>query len=46
MHTQANEIAIENSKTGKLTAMVTILKVIGDIINNSRSANPGKSLTA
>ncbi len=46
MHIQANEIAIENSKTGKLTAVVTILKVFGDIINNSRSANQGKSLTA
>ena len=27
---RANEIAIENSKTGKVTAVVAILKVFGD----------------
>ncbi len=37
----ANEIAIENSKTGKVTAIVAILKVFGDNTCNSRSANPG-----
>ncbi len=28
---RANEIAIENSKTGKVTAVVAILKVFGDL---------------
>jgi len=41
---RANEIAIENSKTGKVTAVVAILKVFGDNTCNSRSANPGKLL--
>ncbi len=41
---RANEIAIENSKTGKVTAVVTILKVFGDNTRNSRNANPGKLL--
>jgi hypothetical protein len=36
--------AIENSKTGKVTAVVAILKVFGDKICNSRNANPGKLL--
>ena len=41
---RANEIAIENSKTGKVTAVVAILKVFGDIIHNSRNANLEKLL--
>jgi hypothetical protein len=41
---RANEIAIENSKTGKVTAVVAILTVFGDNVRNSRSANPGKLL--
>jgi len=41
---RANEIAIENSKTGKVTAVVAILKVFGDNTCNSRDANPGKLL--
>jgi hypothetical protein len=41
---KANKIAIENSKTGKVTAVVAILKVFGDKINDSRSAIPGKLL--
>jgi hypothetical protein len=41
---RANEIAIENSKTGKVTAVMAILKVFGDNTRNSRSANPGKLL--
>ena len=41
---RANEIAIENSKTGKVTAVVAILKVFGDKIGNSRNANPEKLL--
>ena len=41
---RANEIAIENSKTGKVTAVVTMLKVFGDKIYNSRNANPKKLL--
>jgi hypothetical protein len=41
---RANEIAIENSKTGEVTAVVAILKVFGDKIGNSRKANPGKLL--
>ncbi len=41
---RANEIAIENSKTGKVTAVVAILKVFGDYIRNSRDDNPGKLL--
>jgi hypothetical protein len=39
---RANEIAIENSKTGEVTAVVAILKVFGDKFNNSRNANPEK----
>jgi hypothetical protein len=35
---KANEIAIENSKTGKVTAVIAILKVFGDKISNSRNA--------
>jgi hypothetical protein len=42
---KANEIAIETSKTGKVTAVVAILKGFGDKFNNSRNANPGKSLS-
>jgi hypothetical protein len=41
---KANEIAIENSKTGKVTAVVAILKVFGDKFTNSRNANPEKLL--
>jgi hypothetical protein len=37
---RANEIAIENPETGKVTAVVTMLKVFGDKIKNSRNANP------
>ncbi len=40
---RANKIAIENSKTGKVTAVVAILKVFGDK-SNSRNSNPRKSL--
>ncbi len=40
---RANEIAIENSKTGKVTAVVAILKVFGDK-RNSRNSNPRKLL--
>jgi len=41
---RAYEIAIENSETGKVTAVVAILKVFGDNSRNSRSANPGELL--
>jgi hypothetical protein len=41
---RANEIAIENTETGKVTAVVTMLKVFGDEINNSRNTNPKKLL--
>ena len=41
---RANKIAIENSETGKVTAVVAILKVFGDNTRNSRNANPGKLL--
>jgi hypothetical protein len=41
---RANEITIENSKTGKVTAVVARLKVFGDKINNSRNTNPKKLL--
>jgi hypothetical protein len=34
---RANEIAIENSKTGKVTAVVTILMVFGDKSNSRNS---------
>ena len=34
---RANEIAIENSKTGKVTAVVAILKVFGDKFCRTRS---------
>ncbi len=40
---RANEIAIKNSKTGKVTAVVAILKVFGDK-SNSRNSNPRKLL--
>jgi hypothetical protein len=40
---RANKIAIENSKTGKVTAVVALLKVFGDK-SNSRNSNPGKLL--
>jgi hypothetical protein len=33
---RAIEIAIENPETGKVTAVVTMLKVFGDKINNSQ----------
>ena len=36
---------IENSTTGKVTAVVAILQVFGDTLNNSRNANPGKTLS-
>ncbi len=38
---RANKIAIENSKPGKVTAVVAILKVFGDK-SNSRNSNPRK----
>ena len=41
---RANEIAIENPETGKVTAVVTMLQVFGHKINNSRNANPKKLL--
>ena len=41
---RANEIAIENSKTGKVTAVVVILKVFGENICNSRNVDPRKLL--
>jgi hypothetical protein len=41
---KADKITIENSKTGKVTAIVAILKVFGDKINNSQNANPKKLL--
>jgi hypothetical protein len=34
---RANEIAIENSKMGKVTAVVAILKVLGDKSNSRNS---------
>ncbi len=41
---RANEIAIENSKTGKVTAVVAILKVFGGNFRNSHDDNPEKLL--
>ena len=41
---RANEIAIENSKTGKVSTVVAILKVFGDKFTNSLSANLEKLL--
>ncbi len=35
---------LKKSKTGKVTAVVAILKVFGDKIDNSRNVNPGKLL--
>ncbi len=40
---RANEIAIENSRTGKVTAVVAILKGFGDK-SISRNSNPRKLL--
>jgi hypothetical protein len=39
---RANEIAIENSETVKVTAVMAILQVFGDNTHNSWNANPGK----
>jgi hypothetical protein len=36
---RTNEIAIENSKTGKVTAVVQVIYLSKDKICNSRSAN-------
>ncbi len=41
---RANEIAIENSKTGKVTAVVVILKIFEENNNNSRNVKPKKLL--
>jgi len=41
---RANEIAIENLKTGKVTAVVEILEVFGENIRKPQNANPGKLL--
>jgi hypothetical protein len=41
---RANEITIENSETGKVTAVVAILKVFGGNTRNSRNTNPKKLL--
>ena len=41
---RANEIAIKNPEKGKVTAVVTMLKVFGDKIDNSRNATPKKLL--
>ena len=42
--TKANEMAIENSKTGKVTAAATIMRVCGGKSSNSRNAILGKML--
>ena len=42
---KANKIAIETSKTGKVTAVDAILKVFGVTPNNSRNSKPGKPLS-
>jgi hypothetical protein len=41
---RANEIAIENSKTGKVTAVVAVLYLYRDKQCNSRSANQKPTL--
>jgi hypothetical protein len=41
--TKANKKLIENSKTGKVTAVVAIMKIFDKNIVNSRNANSGKS---
>ncbi len=41
---RAKEITIENSETGKVTAVGAILKVLGGNTRNSRNASPGKLL--
>jgi hypothetical protein len=46
---RANKIAIENSKTGKVTAVVAILKVFGDESNSRNSKlliKPNKQLNS
>ncbi len=40
---QADEKSIENSKTGKVTAVAAIMKIFDKNIGNSRNSNPGKS---
>jgi hypothetical protein len=42
--TRDNKIAIENSKTGKVTAVVAIMSIFGKKHGNSQSANLQKLL--
>jgi len=44
MHLKLTKSQLKPKKTGKVTAVVAILKVFGDKPNNSRNANPEKSL--
>ncbi len=39
---KANEKSIENAKTGKVTAVVTIMKVFSKNFSNSQNASSGK----
>ena len=41
---KADEKTIKNSKTGKVTAVVAIMKVFGSKIVNSRNTSYGKAL--
>jgi hypothetical protein len=41
---KAKQKATENSKTGKVTAVVAVMKIFGNKIVNSRNANSGKTL--
>ena len=41
---KANKKAIEDSKTGKVTAVVAVMKIFGSKIDNLRNANSGKAL--
>jgi hypothetical protein len=44
-HGRIHPLAIENSKSGKVTVVVAILKVFEDTPNNLRNNNPGKLLS-
>ena len=42
---KAKQKATENSETGKVTAIVAIMKIFGNKIVNSQNSNSGKMLT-
>ena len=41
---KAKQKATDNSKTGKVTTIVAVMKIFGNKIFNSRNSNSGKTL--